>query len=377
LIWEKVPLFALCVGSGVLTLNAQSAGGATSGYAAGLRLANALVSYVRYLGKAIWPSRLALFYPYPLRPYPVWQVLGAALILAAITLAVALAHRRRYLTVGWLWFLGTLVPMIGVLQVGTQAMADRYAYLPLIGIFIMVCWLVADSGKTSPVLLRWASVAVLVGLAALSHRQVSYWNDHITLWTHALEVTHNNWIAENNLGTALLKSGRIEEAIPHFRTAAALDPSDPNSIMNIGTYEQFHGRLSAAVEDYAEAARIARNPKTKARAYNNLGYAYKDSGDLADAKASFQHAVEADPEFVGAWISLGLMAQRLGDLSSAISAYQHALDVHASDFGYLLLAQALEKNGDKQGANEARQQAALMSNNLIAAQNYVDKLLVE
>jgi tetratricopeptide (TPR) repeat protein len=257
-------------------------------------------------------------------------------------------------------------------------MADRYAYLPLVGIFIMVCWFLADWSaqlRLSPVLMRTASVVVLIALALLSHRQVSYWNDHVTLWTHALEVTQNNWIAENNLGTALLKSGLVEEAIPHFRTAAALDPTDPNSIMNIGTYEQMHGNLSAAIADYRKSAQIARNPKTKARAYNNLGYACKDNGDLTAAKTSFQHAVEADPEFTGAWISLGLMAQRLGDLHAAISAYQHALQVHASDFGYLLLAQALDKNGDKQQANAARQSAALMSNNLVAAQSYVDKLL--
>ena len=378
LVWEKVPLFALCVASGVITLRAQSAGGATSGYAASLRVGNALVSYARYLSKAFWPSHLALFYPYPLRPWPVGQVLASALLLLAITIGVALAHQRRYLTVGWLWFLGTLVPMIGVLQVGTQAMADRYAYLPLVGIFIMVCWLIADRAaqlRLSPILLRTGGIVVLVALALVSHRQLSYWNDHIALWTHALEVTQNNWIGENNLGTALLKAGRVEEAIPHFRRAAALVATDPNSIMNIGTYEQMHGNPAAAIADYRRAAVIARNPKTKARAYNNLGYAYKDTGNLADARTSFQHAVEADPEFVGAWISLGLTAQRLGDLPAGISAYRHALEVHASDFGYLLLAQALEKSGEQAQANAARQQAALMSNNLIAAQNYVDKLL--
>ena len=378
LVWEKVPLLAVCLASAVLTLNAQSAGGATSGYAFTLRLENALISYVSYLRQAIWPSGLALFYPYPLRPYPLWQVLAAALLLAAITAIVALAYRRRYLPVGWLWFLGTLVPMIGVLQVGTQARADRYAYLPLVGIFIMLCWLIADCAtqwRLSPMLLRAAGLAVLIALALVSHRQVSYWNDHITLWTHALEVTHNNWIAENNLGTALLKSGRLEDAIPHFRAAAALDPTDPNSILNIGTYEQTHGNLPAAIADYAKAAQIARNPRTKARAYNNLGYAYKDAGDMVGARRSFQYAVEADPEFVGAWISLGLMAQRLGDLPSAIDCYRQALQIHPSDFGYLLLAQALERSGQQQAANSAREKAAFLSNNLTGAQNYVDKLL--
>ena len=378
LVWEKVPLLVLCVASAILTVTAQSSGGATSNYGFVLRLENALVSYVQYLGKAVWPTRLTLFYPYPLKPYPLLEVFESLLPLLAITAGVILARQRRYLTVGWLWFLGTLVPMIGVVQVGTQAMADRYAYLPFVGLFIMVCWLVADfaaQAHVSPTLLRAVTALVLFALALVSHRQVGYWNDHITLWTHAIEVTQNNWIAENNLGTALLKMGRPEEAILHFRVAAALYTDDPNAILNIGTYEQMHGNLAAAIADYSKAAEMARNPRTKGRAYNNLGYAYKDAGDLADARASFRLAVQADPEFSGAWISLGLTAQRMGDLPSAINAYQRALQVYPSDFGYLLLASALEKSGDQQQANDARRKAALLSPNIIGAQDYADRLL--
>ncbi len=378
LLWEKVPLLAMCVASAVLTINAQAAGGATSYYGRLLRLENAIVAYARYLGKALWPSGLALFYPYPLKPFPLWQVGLSALLLLVITVAVALAYRRRYLTVGWLWFLGTLVPMIGLIQVGTQAMADRYAYLPFVGLFIMVCWTVADSAvrlHSSPMLLRVVSAAVLLALGLLSHRQIGYWNDHITLWTHTLEVTHDNWVGENNLGTALLKLGRVEEAIPHFRAAAALDPTDPNSVLNIGTYEQMHGNFPAAIELYKKAANLARNPKTKARAYNNLAYAYKDSGDLADALTSLQNAVRIDPEFAGAWISLGLVAQKTGDLPLAISSYSRALQVQPSDFGYLLLSSALQLSGEAQQAANARHQAEQLSPNIISAQHYVDKLL--
>jgi len=378
LLLEKVPLLGLCLVSAVLTLNAQSSGGATSSYGFALRLENALVSYAQYLGKAIWPSRLALFYPYPAKPYPLFEVLGALLVLLTITGGVIFARQRRYLMVGWLWFLGTLVPMIGVIQVGTQAMADRYAYLPFVGLFIMVCWLAADlaaEAHITAVLLRGASVLVLLALALVSHRQVGYWNDHITLWTHVLEVTQNNWLAENNLGTALLKRGRPEEAILHFRAAAALYSDDPNTILNIGTYDQLHGNTAAAIADYKKAAEMARNPRTKGFAYNNLGYAYKDAGDLADARASLQLAVQADPEYVGAWISLGLMAQKMGDLPSAIKAYEHAMQIQPSDLGYLLLASALEESGDKDQANQARQKAALMSANIVAAQRRVDKLL--
>jgi len=362
-----------------------------------LRVENALVSYMRYIEKAFWPSRLALFYPYPLKPYPLWQVGLAALALLAITAGVAFARRRRYLTVGWLWFLGTLVPMIGVVQVGTQAMADRYAYLPFVGLFIMVCWLLADlfSGqmtagtehpagyvpagqvRSSNRLLGATSIGVLLALGLVSHRQVGYWNDHITLWTHTLAVTSDNWTAENNLGTALLKLGRTEEAIPHFRAATALDPTDPNSILNIGIYEQMHGHLRAAIAEYTKATGLARNTRTRSLAYNNLGYAYKDLGDLAAAKTSFQHAVEADPEFSAGWISLGLVEQRMGEARQAVGSYSRALQLHPSDFGYLLLAAALEQTGNRQQADDARQKAVMLSNNIAAAQRYAAKLLAQ
>ena len=374
LLLEKVPLLALCFASAAITLNAQAAGGATSYYGHWLRLENAIVSYVRYLGKAFWPSHLALFYPYPLHPYHVAVVVADAFLLAGVTVAVAIAHKRRYLTVGWLWFLGTLVPMIGVIQVGTQAMADRYAYLSFIGLFIMVCWLAAEP-RLRPMLLRGACAAILAALAVVAHRQVGFWNDHITLWSHTLAVTHDNWIAENNLGTALLKQARVEEAIPHFRAAVALDPTDPNSNLNIGTYEQMHGNLPAAIERYKAAAGFARNPKTKARAYNNLGYAYKDIGDFLSARDSFQKSVQADPLYSGAWISLGLMAQRTGDLPLAVSAYSRATQIYPSDFGYVLLAGALDASGDNAQAQAARERAQRLSRNMGAAERYAHELL--
>jgi protein O-mannosyl-transferase len=319
-----------------------------------------------------------VFYPYPLSPYALWQAAAATTLLLIITVAVVLACRRRYLPVGWFWFLGTLVPMIGLVQVGTQAMADRYAYLSFVGLFIMVCWLVADwaqQTRVAPTFLPAVSVAALLALGVVAHRQVSFWNDHVTLWTHALEVTNNNWVAENNLGAALLKEAKVEEAIPHFRAAAALDPSDPNSNLNIGTYEQMHGNLPGAIEYYKKAVALARNPRTKAKAYNNLGYAYKEFGDLADARVCFQGAVQYDPEFVGAWIGLGLAAQRTGDLPLAINAYSRAVRLNPSDLGYLLLAQAFEQSGDREQSKAARHKAEALSQNIVTAQHSADQLL--
>jgi protein O-mannosyl-transferase len=378
LIWEKVPLLGLCTASAVLTMRAQQAGGATSSYALSIRLQNAIVSYARYVENAFWPLRLSVFYPYPGNSLRAWQVGGAFLFLLAVSVGVVYGRRRRYLPVGWFWFLGTLVPMIGLVQVGTQAMADRYAYLPLVGLFLMICWGTAEwvAEKRLPaLLLPSVSVVILLTLMTVTYRQIGYWNDHITLWKHALQVTSNNWLAENNLGTALLKAGSMEAAIPHFRAAAALNPSDPNVNLNLGTYEQSRGNLPGAIERYRAAATIARNSKLKARAYNNLGYAYRDLGSYPDALDSFEQAVKWNPEFASYWISLGITEQKSGNLKEAITAYSQGMHVQPSDFGYLLLAQALQESGQTLAAQEATRKAEQLSPDIDKARQTVDRLL--
>ena len=192
-----------------------------------------------------------------------------------------------------------------------------------------------------------------------------------------MQVTSGNWQAENNLGMALLRRGRMEDAIPHFRAAAAIDPSDPVSNMNIGIYEHSRGAVPMAIEQYKKAISLARNPKLKAEAYNNLGYAYKDIGDYADAQQNLQAAVNINPEYVGAWISLGLVAQKSGDFGLAIQAYSRALKIEPSGFGYVLLAQALEHNGQKSEAQAAMQQARSVSDDFRDAQREANRLLAQ
>jgi tetratricopeptide (TPR) repeat protein len=377
LIWEKVPLLGLCAASAVITMRAQRTGGATSYYAHTTRVGNAIVSYARYVVNAFWPMRLSIFYPYPGDSLKAWQVAAAFLFLLAVTAWVIYARRLRYLPVGWFWFVGTLVPMIGLVQVGTQAMADRYAYLPVIGIFVMICWGTADwvsEKRLSTALLPGVSVVILMALMTLTYRQVGYWNDHITLWTHALQVTHNNWLAENNLGTALLKNGSMEAAVPHFRAAAALNPTDPNVNLNLGTYEQSRGNVPGAIERYKAAITFARNAKLKARAYNNLGYAYRELGDYPDALDSLKEAVKENPEFAGYWISLGLIEQKSGDLTNAIGAYSQAMQMQPSDFGYLLLAHALAEAGQTAQAQEATRKAESVSQDMDRARQTADRL---
>ncbi len=308
LLVEKLPLFAFSAASAVVTIKAQGTGGAMSGplntYPFLLRLENAVVSYVRYIGKAIWPTRLAFMYPHS--SFAMWQVVAAFLLLAVITLMVVAGRRHRYLLVGWLWFLGTLVPMIGLVQVGAQAMADRYAYLPLIGLFIMICWGVSDWAEQRKIATAWVaavSLAALLALAAVAHRQISYWRSNVTLWAHTVQVTTGNWIAENNLGAALLDDGRMEEAIGHFRAAKAIYPYDPRTFLFIGFYEQQRGDLRAAIADYQRVISVTQNDiwnnaKLRDNAFLNMGYAYRDLGEPARAAESFAAAENQRREFL-------------------------------------------------------------------------------
>jgi hypothetical protein len=308
LVREKLPLFALSAASAVITVIAQRSGGAMSGaqntYPFFLRLQNALVSYVRYLGKAVWPSRLALMYPHS--SFAFWQVGGALLLLLTITALVIAGRGHRYLLVGWFWFLGTLVPMIGLVQVGAQAMADRYAYLPFVGLFIMICWAVADWAQQrhlAPVWLVAPNLAVLLALIVVAHRQIGYWSDNVTLWAHTAQVTRGNWIAENNWGAALMDQGHCEDAMVHFRSAEAIYPNDPRSHLFLGFCEQKRNHLREAIEQYQKVISVTQNEiwnmaKLRDDAWVNMGYAYRDLGDPARAYESFAAAENQRREFL-------------------------------------------------------------------------------
>ena len=380
LVWEKLPLFALSAVSAVITMKAQKAGYAMQSFPRSVRLENAIVAYASYVKKAFWPFDLSPMYPHPGSSIAKWQVLAAFVCLLAITALVANAARRRYLTMGWLWFLGTLVPMIGLVQVGSQAMADRYAYLSFIGLFIMICWGVADWAQQRHVPAAWlkcASIAVLLALAVVARNQIGYWSDNVTLWTHAVKVTKGNWLAEDNLGGALMEDGKLEKAIDHFRAAAVIHPEGPVSHLDIGFYEQQHKNWPQAIEQYYEVLKDTPNPKLRSEAYNNLALISREIGDYATARDDFQRAVDLSPRYVGAWVGLGLAAQKTGDLNLAIQAYSHALQIQPSGSGYLLLAQALEKSGRKQEAEVAMQQAKRVSESLATDQRTTAQLLAQ
>ena len=389
---EKLPLFALSAGSAVVTMAAQRAGGAityNAAHAPWLRIENALVCYVMYLVKAVWPSRLAILYPYP-HPHslPVWKVLASGLILATITFLVVRYRERRYLPVGWFWFLGTMVPMVGLVQVGNQAMADRYAYLPFIGLFLMVVWGIADiagrfalakgeaelalSSKGRSAALVAVTSCIVVALGAVTVTQLSYWRDDLTLWTHTLAVTQGNFVAENNVGAVLAQQGRTEEAVVHLRAASEIEPGDPVSQLNLGVYAQQHGDLRQAVMRYEAALQLATDTRIRASAYANLGQIYFSQRDYPRARIALESAARLNNPYP---IQLGLLAQKAGDWNVAAQYYAYALSLQPTDVGFLLLEQALRGAGNEKDALRSHQQAQLHSNDLGRAQQTVDDLL--
>ena len=380
LILEKLPLVVLSLASAMMTVKSAKAGsslGSARDYPFLLRLENAIVSYAKYVGKAFWPSRLAPMYPHP-DFLPLWQVAIAATFLMAVTVLVLLARRRRYLAVGWFWFLGTLVPMIGLVQVGAVGMADRYAYLSFLGLFMMICWGAADWAKERGVSSLWLgapAVAVLAALAAVTHHQLNYWEDNLTLWSHTLQVTTDNFVADDNYGGALIAAGRTEESMPYFRRAAAISPLDGQANLNLAVYAQAHGSLQEAIQRYDIVVHTTNDGKTQSTAYSNMGFAFRAMADYGRAQASFLAAIQANPENVKPLYGLALLLQKTGELTRAASYYARAVALQPTDFGYLLLAQALEKSGHVAEAQAAYEKAQQLSQDLPQAQRAAQSLL--
>ena len=380
LVVEKLPLIALSAASAVITMQAQRAGGAmrsTAQFSLAVRLENAVMAYAMYLWKMIWPSHLSPIYPHPGDSLAGWQVGTSALVLLAVT-AVALKFRaRRYLLTGWLWFLGTLVPVIGLVQVGDQAMADRYAYIPLVGIFIMIAWRIADlaDSKQIGLVVRVIPAAcVLLALSFATNRQLGYWSSNYDLWTHAVAVTGRNFIAQDNLGGALLWLGKTDEAYLHFQAAAEINPLDPMSRSNLGAYLQEHGHMAEAIEKYNRVITLTSDPGLLAATYANLGAAYRKLGDDEKARTSYDQALQLNPNQYNAYLGLGELLEKQSRLDDAISNYSKAVELRPTDTGFLLLGRALERTGRRSEALAAYQAALKLSPEMPEAQHAVDAL---
>jgi hypothetical protein len=289
LIKEKIPLFFICLISAAITMKVQGAARPSYWpYTIGVRLENAIVAYVRYLGKALWPVNLAPLYVHPGKLLPIAQVLAAAMLLLAITAFVWAFRRFRYLPVGWLWFLGMLVPMIGIIQVGRQSMADRYAYNAFIGLFLMICWGVGELAQRNRVplpALAVAALVVLLSLGVVARRQLNYWGDPLAIWEHAAQVTDGNWVAEDLVAEILASRGQVSEAMPHFYRAYAIVPMEHTANSGIAMYLQRHNQIPEALEHFKivvkPGSEAERNEKMQAFQY--MAKDYDALGDLPNA----------------------------------------------------------------------------------------------
>lgn len=380
LLLEKLPLLVLSAASAVITMQAQQAGGAmrsTLQFSTAVRLENATVAYAKYLWETIWPLRLAPLYPHPGDSLAAWQVLLSLLVLIAVTVTAWRYRAKGYLLVGWLWFLGTLVPVIGLVQVGDQAMADRYTYVPLIGIFVMIAFGLADWADGH----KWGALpqaipaaCILLALSLLTYRQLSYWSSSDDLWSHTLAVTENNFIAQDNLGGALVLLGRPEEAYPHFQAAAEINPRDPMSHSNLGAYLQEHGKLQEAVEQYQTTIRLTSDAGLLANTYANLGTAYRELGEDRKSRESYNEALRLNPNQFNAYLGLGRLLEKQGRLGDAITQYARSVSLRATGEGYLRLGHALQTANRRQEAIAAYQQALSIDPDLKEAQQALDGL---
>jgi protein O-mannosyl-transferase len=326
---EKVPFFALSLASSVVTFRVQREGGAVStALTVGERIANAVVSYARYIRKMFWPDDLSVLYPHP-GHWPLWEVLACAALLVAVSVLVAMLGRGRpYLIAGWLWFLGTMVPVIGLVQVGIQSMADRYTYVPLIGLFIMLVWGISDLASWRlPQAWRGGGLAIgatvaLAGCAALTVRQVQFWTDTETLFKRAVRVTRNNYLAHNNLGFYYSSKGRKAEAMDEYRLSLKINPAYEDALNNLGYALAGERNFAEAIPLYEAALRI--RPK-HAEVHNNLGNALSEMGRIDEAIEHYLIALQQNPEHADAHNNLGIALAMKGKLDEAIPHFQAAI----------------------------------------------------
>jgi tetratricopeptide (TPR) repeat protein len=322
-IWlEKLPLFVLSAASCAVTLLAQERGHAVQSldeHTLSDRLANAVVSYAAYLVQTVWPGNLAAYYPYEHLAWSDWRVVAALPLLAGITaVAVWQAVRRPYLLVGWLWYLGTLVPVIGLVQVGGQARADRYTYFPLIGVFVMIAWSLAELARRGAAVRRLVaggSTAALLTCAALSWLQVTYWQSSFALWAHTLAATGPNPVAYNGLGAAFREVGNYPRAVEEYRRALTLVPGDTHARMNLGWCLFVSRRFREAAAEFAD---VLRAEPDNANAHFQLGVIAGLRGKTAEAVGRYEKVLRLRPGDATAHVNLAieLIKQGRGEAAS-------------------------------------------------------------
>ena len=354
LVLEKIPFFVLAVLSSIVTFIVQSRTGAVQSVdVIGIRsrIGNAIVSYMAYIYKTFWPNKLAVLYPHPGSSLPLSRIVICALLLVSITIAViALSRRRKYLVTGWFWYIGTLVPVIGIIQVGVQAMADRYTYIPMTGLLIIVAWGVSDilaSWKYSKKVLVTSSALVLIALSMKAAVQLEYWQDSETLFKHTLDVTSDNYVMENNYAAFLAEQGKAEQAIEHLEKSIEIKPNSAEAHNNLANALNKLGKTEQAIEHYKKSLSLKPNSSD---AHYNLAVALSKLNRTDEAISEYYEAIRLDPSNADALSNLGFELSGKGKYSEAVELYRKALALEPDNIIYhgrfgLALA-GLQKNDE-------------------------------
>jgi protein O-mannosyl-transferase len=357
MIVEKVPLFLLSVGGACFTLYMHHKEGALTGVVPlSWRVKNSVYSYLAYLGKIAWPSNLAVFYPHPENSLAWWKVAVAGFLLLAITAIVWHFREKRYLQVGWLWYLGVLFPMIGIVQSGRQGMADRYACLSLLGILLALVWLAGDLAndlKLNPRIRIALFAAALIPWVYMTRVQIGYWRDSYTLFTHALQVTKDNGVAENNLGNALMQMHQASTAKPHFLAAVRLIPDLASAHYNLGIVLQEENQAEEAARQYGLALRFSVDHNEIAQAHNNLGVLFLQTKNFVAAGKEFGAAIALNPNEVNSYVGRGIVERQTWQFPAAVADFTRAAALAPTASTYFLLGNSLEDIRDYAQAEKA------------------------
>jgi len=357
LVIEKIPLFAMAAAGAAVTVYVHSREHAlTASMPFSWRFKNAIFSYVAYLGKAIWPVRLAPYYPHPENTLSWTMVFLAGLLLAGISVIVWQLRQRKYLLMAWLWYLVTMLPMIGFVQTGRQGMADRFMHIPMLGLLFGVVWLVGDWAAEK----NWQKeitvglfLLIAVPFAAVTIKQIGYWRDSYTLFGHTLEVTRNNGLIENDFGVALVERGEPEAAVQHFVAAERLSPDLASPHYNLAIFLQKQNRLEDAEREYRAALALSSDQMEIAQAHNNLGILYLVERKYAQALPELSAAIAIDPNEQNRHIGRGMVEMEMMNADAAIADFTKAAQIAPSPLALYQLGRALESKGENQQAAKA------------------------
>ena len=347
LIIEKVPFFICSIASSIVTFFVQQKSGAMSNielFGLTARINNAVAAYVMYIVKMIWPVRLAALYPHPGGGISTARVIVCALLLVVASICfIYLGRRRKFLTVGWLWYLGTLVPVIGLVQVGSQAMADRYTYMTLTGLFIIIGWGAKEIIHNKKMSLMWLAVIVLLASAVTARQQLKYWENSLTLFEHTLQVTENNYFILSNYATYLSELDRLDQAVERFNEALKIKPDSAEVHNNLGGTLLKIGKTQQAIEHFKLA--IKYKPDL-AQAYCNLAEALKNQGKPEEAVSYYQQAIKIKPNYVSAWLGLAITFNEMKDFDRAMEHFNKVLEIDRNNvFAHGHLGMALAAVG--------------------------------